>query len=180
MNPRSARRISVRPLSLLAVAAGSALVAVVGTLATLHFTGLLSPRTSSRQEMVHAMGISVMPFDLERTTHIFQMTETGGVQQVVAKDPNDSRQISLIQQHLQHEAGRFGSGDFSDPTSLHGGDMPGVKDLSADASRIKVEYAPLPNGGQITFATDDWRLATAIHRWFGAQLSDHGRDATYR
>jgi hypothetical protein len=130
--------------------------------------------------MVHTMGTQVMPFDLTKTTHIFEMTQTGGVQQVIVKDSSARDQIALIQQHLEHEARRFGSGDFSDPTSLHGQDMPGVKDLAAGVARIKVEYAPLPNGGQITFTTDDWRLTTAIHRWFGAQLSDHGQDAIYR
>jgi hypothetical protein len=43
-----------------------------------------------------------------------------------------------------------------------------------------MEYTALPNGGQITFTTDDLHLITATHRWFGAQLSDHGADATYR
>jgi hypothetical protein len=38
----------------------------------------------------------------------------------------------------------------------------------------------LPHGAQITFITSDLKLITALHRWFGAQLSDHGADATYR
>lgn len=72
------------------------------------------------------------------------------------------------------------AGDFSDPTSLHGADMPGVRDLSANSARIKVLYSDLDAGGQITFETADLHLITAIHRWFGAQLSDHGADATCR
>jgi hypothetical protein len=58
--------------------------------------------------------------------------------------------------------------------------MPGVQDLSASAARIRVSYQPLPDGAQITFSTDDLHLITALHRWFGAQLSDHGADAAYR
>jgi hypothetical protein len=58
--------------------------------------------------------------------------------------------------------------------------MPGVKELAAGAAQIKIEYMALPNGAQITFTTRDLNLITAIHRWFGAQLSDHGSDATYR
>lgn len=131
------------------------------------------------QAMIHDMGQQVMPFDLSKTTHIFKMTESGGSQQVIAKDPTDSAQIKLIQQHLQHEAMRFSAGDFSDPTSIHGGDMPGVKELAVGAAQIKTEYMALPNGAQITFTTQDLHLITAIHRWFGAQLSDHGADATY-
>jgi hypothetical protein len=41
-----------------------------------------------------------------------------------------------------------------------------------------VSYAALADGAEITFETTDLRLLTAIHRWFGAQLSEHGSDAT--
>ena len=58
--------------------------------------------------------------------------------------------------------------------------MPGLKELAAGAARIKVEYAALPNGGETTFTTDDLHLVKAIHRWFGAQLSDHGADVADR
>lgn len=34
----------------------------------------------------------IMPFDLERTTDVFTRTETGGLQQVVAKDSTNTRQ----------------------------------------------------------------------------------------
>jgi len=153
---------------------------VLGTLGVLSWAGWLNIPQSNRQATVHDMGSQVMPFDLGETTHIFEMTESGGIQQVIANDPSDSAQIALIQQHIQHEAMLFSSGDFSDPSSLHGGEMPGVKELAAGTTQIKIEYAALSNGAQITFTTQDLNLITAIHRWFGAQLSDHGSDATYR
>lgn len=136
--------------------------------------------TASRQEHIHHMGHKVMPFDLSKTTHIFTMTETGGIQRVVAKDPTDAQQITLIQQHLQHEAERFQKGDYSDPATLHGEDMPGLKELAAGSALVTVTYASTPVGAEITFMTKDLRLLTAIHQWFGAQLSEHGADATYR
>jgi len=89
---------------------------------------------TTRQEHVHQMAHSVMPFDVSKTVHIFKMTEAGGVQRVIAKDPNASDQIALIQQHLQHEAEKFQQGDYADPARLHGADMPGLKDLHAGAS----------------------------------------------
>jgi hypothetical protein len=135
---------------------------------------------SEHQAMVHEMGHEVMPFDLSKTLHIFEMTESGGIQQVVTRAAEDAAQVALIQQHLQHEALKFSNGDYSDPSSLHGAQMPGLKELAAGASKIKIEYSALPNGAQISFATQDIHLITAIHRWFGAQLSDHGADATYR
>ena len=166
--------------SLLLVASSSILVAVLGTFGVLFWAGWLTQPPANSQAMVHNMGGQVMPFDLSQTTHIFEMTESGGIQQVIAKDPGDKGQITLIQQHLQHEAMRFRAGDFSDPTSLHGNDMPGVRELARGSAQLKVEYAALPNGAQVTFTTQDLQLITAIHRWFGAQLSDHGSDATYR
>jgi hypothetical protein len=131
----------------------------------------------TRQEHVHRMAPSVMPFDMSKTIHIFKMTETGGVQRVIARDPGATDQVALIQQHLRHEARKFQHGDYSDPATLHGADMPGLKELQAGASRIKVSYATLPSGAEITFETTDLHLLTALHRWFGAQLSEHGSDA---
>jgi hypothetical protein len=129
------------------------------------------------QQRIHHRSHLVMPFDMSKTLHIFRMTETGGVEKVIARDPGDSVQIRLIRQHLEHEAGKFQHGDYSDPARLHGADMPGLHELHANAARIRVTYRQLPNGAQITFHTRDLASLTAIHRWFGAQLSQHGADA---
>ena len=118
-----------------------------------------------------------MPFDLSNTIHIFRMTDSGGVQRVIVKDTAAKDQVSLIQQHLQKEASAFQRGDYSDPAALHGVNMPGLKELHAGAPHIKVTYSALPNGAEIIFETSDLHLLTAIHRWFGAQLSEHGTDA---
>ena len=129
------------------------------------------------QEQVHRMAHSVMPFDIAKTVHIFKMTEWGGVQKVIAKNSDADDQIALIQQHLEHEALRFQHGDYSDPATLHGAHMPGLQDLQAGASAIEITYRALPVGAEITFKSTDLHLITAIHRWFGAQLSEHGADA---
>lgn len=131
----------------------------------------------TQQQHVHRMSPSVMPFDVSKTVHVFRMTESGGVQRVVARDPAASDQVALIRQHLQHEAMRFQQGDYADPAALHGADMPGLRELRSGAASIKVTYATVPAGAQITFETRDLGLVTAIHRWFGAQLSEHGADA---
>jgi len=118
-----------------------------------------------------------MPFNLDATMHQFEPTPQGGIQQVTAHDPADTEQIRLIRAHLQHEATKFRSGDFSDPAAIHGPAMPGLAELRAGAERIVVQYRDLPAGGQITYSTDDPALVQAIHRWFDAQLSDHGKHA---
>lgn len=140
--------------------------------------GCMSAFAQTKQEHVHHSGQSVMPFDLTKTTHIFQMTDFGGVERVIVKDSTAKDQVALIQQHLQHEAEAFRRGNYSDPASLHGAGMPGLKELQAGAARIRISYSALPTGAEITFETTDLHLLTAIHRWFGAQLSEHGADAT--
>lgn len=129
------------------------------------------------QAHVHDMAHGVMPFDMAKTMHIFRMTESGGVQSVVAKGPGDNDQVALIRQHLKHEAQQFEHGNFSDPATLHGAGMPGLSEVQAGAAHIRVSYTEVPSGAQITFETTDLGLVTAIHRWFGAQLSEHGADA---
>ena len=131
----------------------------------------------STQERIHQMSHAVMPFDMSKTLHIFRMTESGGVLSVVARDPGDAGQVTMIRRHLTHEAKNFKQGNYSDPAKLHGADMPGLKELEAGASQITVSYTELPAGAAITFRTADLHLLTAIHRWFGAQLSEHGADA---
>ncbi len=133
--------------------------------------------SQTKQEHVHETGQAVMPFDLNRTTHAFRMTDSGGVQSVVVKDALDKGQIGLIRQHLRHEAEAFQRGDYADPTSLHGATMPGVSELASHHRKITVSYSEIPLGAAITFATKDRHLVTAVHRWFGAQLSEHGADA---
>ena len=178
MNEASSKTYSLR--TLLIVAAISSLLPLMSALTLLYWAGWLTPPTPDRQSTVHNMGQSVMPFDLGQTTHIFEMTETGGIQEVISDDPSDASQVSLIRQHLQHEALRFQAGDFSDPTSLHGSDMPGLAQLAESADKIAIDYAKLPNGARLTFSSTNFSLVTALHRWFGAQLSDHASDATYR
>jgi hypothetical protein len=163
MNPVDAPlNLSRRPVLLITF--GVAVLAVLITFGVLSTTGLFTPAVPTRQAMVHTTGSQVMPFDLNKTTHIFDMTDTGGVQRVVVKNPTDADQIVLVQQHLQHETMQFRAGNFTDPTSIHGVEMPGLRDLSAGAAKVTVEYRALPNGAQITYTTQDAHLVTAIHQ----------------
>jgi hypothetical protein len=134
---------------------------------------------TDRQTKVAERGASVMPFDLERTTHRFSKTETGGVQTVVADDPDDSTQIGLIQQHLRHEAEQFRGGNFTDPADIHGSDMPGLTALRNSAGKITIDYATTADGARITYTSTDTDLRSALHAWFDAQVSDHGAHATH-
>jgi hypothetical protein len=130
------------------------------------------------QEHVHGHGHEVMPFDLAKTVHIFRMTEDGGTQKVVLRGNSpDPEQVHMIQRHLTMEAAEFQNGNFADPAHLHGAGMPGLKEMQAGAADMQITYRPLPNGAEIRFRAKDIKQITAIHRWFGAQLSEHGPDA---
>ena len=138
----------------------------------------MHPSTDSeRLAEVAARGTEVMPFDLERTTHLFEKTAVGGLQQVFSDD-NDPEQISLIQAHLQEEAQRFQQGDFDDPAQIHGDEMPGLATLRSNYEQVTVTFSTLPDGAQIVYATDQADVLAALHAWFDAQLSDHGSHAT--
>ena len=127
---------------------------------------------------VAARGATVMPFDLQQTTHVFEKLDDGGLQKVVVKDAANKKQIVLIQSHLKEESERFRKGDFSDPAKIHGEDMPGLAQLKAGAAKIDVRYSALPDGAQIRYTAKDPELVMALHQWFSAQVSDHGHHAS--
>ena len=129
-----------------------------------------------RQAHVAERGAMVMPFDLERTTHVFEKQEDGGLQQVISDD-GDDEQIALIRTHLEEEATRFAEGDFHDPAMIHGDDMPGLHTLVTRHDEMSIVYSEIDDGGQIVYTADHPDLITAIHDWFDAQLSDHGHHA---
>jgi hypothetical protein len=137
------------------------------------------PPQTDRQAEVAARGAEVMPFDLSKTQHVFAKDSSGGVQSVTAKDPADTLDIRLVREHLQKEAELFGRGEFGDPAAIHGDSMPGLAELRAAAGKVAVEYTELPAGAQIRFTTTDAGLRSALHRWFDAQVSDHGEHASH-
>jgi hypothetical protein len=137
-----------------------------------------APAAPNWQAEVAERGAAVMPFDLERTTHRFAKTDTGGVQTVVADDPQDATQVRLIQQHLTAEVDRFRRGDFTDPARIHGDKMPGLQALRTHDGRITIDYDTTADGARATYTTTDPALRDALHNWFDAQVSDHGQHAT--
>lgn len=135
------------------------------------------PASSQRLDEVAERGKHVMPFHLEKTQHVFNKTEHGGLQQVIVKDASDGKQINLIRQHLAQIRERFKKGDFSRQRQIHGDNMPGLAELSSHYQQVKFDYRELPNGAEIEYSADDSSLVDAIHRYFDAQLSDHARHA---
>ena len=127
---------------------------------------------------MRARAPQVMPFDLAKTHHVFEKLPDGGVQTVSVKDPADTVQIRLVQEHLRAEAAKFARGEFTDPMALHGHAMPGLAELKAGAARIDVAYDGRRDGAVIRYRAAEPALVAALHRWFDAQLLDHGADAS--
>jgi len=128
---------------------------------------------STTEQQMAARAQQVMPFDLNQTTHTFTKTASGGIQTVVAKDASDTRNRGLIRSHLQEEAAQFREGNYSDPATIHGMDMPGVEELQQAASRVEVVYSDVPNGGRLTYSSTEPGVVDALHAWFDRQASDH-------
>ena len=154
--------------SVAAIAIATALVAACG-----------GDEPTERQAAVAEAGAEVMPFDLDSTTHIFIDTDSGGTQEVIADDPSDDESVRQIRQHLSEEADNFRVGDFSDPESIHGPDMPGLAMLKSGFAEIGISLDTIESGARITYTTDDAELVDAIHDWFAAQKTDHGQHAEH-
>ena len=143
-----------------------------------HAAHMAAMADSQKQAEVAARGKDVMPFSLTATMHVFTKTAEGGVQQVVAKISANADQVKLVRQHLLEIRDQFLKGDFTGPSHIHGQDMPGLADLKlAKPGQISIVYKEVEGGAELAYTTTDASLVTALHKWFDAQLSDHGRDA---
>ena len=151
--------------------------ATVGLMCLTQMGAACAGSAPDRQAEVAEAGRAVMPFDLDATTHVFEKLQDGGLQIVVA-DADDAEQVSLIRAHLSEEAERFARGDFHDPATIHGADMPGLHALMTGHERLRVAYREIERGAEIRYTTADAPLVGAIHQWFDAQVRDHGEHVT--
>jgi hypothetical protein len=133
---------------------------------------------TSRQAEVRDKGAQVMPFALDQTIHVFDKTADGGVQRVRTRGEAPG-QVSMIRKHLSEIADSFARRDFAQPAAIHGADMPGLAEMRASRpDELDVSYREIENGAEIAFTAHTPQLVAAVHRWFDAQVSDHGHDAT--
>ena len=139
---------------------------------------LTACHTEGRQHEVAVRGAEVMPFDLDRSTHVFEKSSEGGKQSIVSDD-NDQDQIVLIQEHLAEIAEAFSKGNFSGPTFIHGHEMAGLQVLADNYEQLQIAYTALPDGGAITYTTNNEVVREALHAWFDAQVTDHGEHARH-
>ena len=154
---------------------------------TLLWTGLLLFSTATlalenispmQSDEVQQRTQQVVPYALDETQLTFTKTVHGGVQHVVVKSADNTKQIKLIQENLLKMSNDFRKGDFSVTEHIHGATMPGLAQLKkAETDDIKYEYKALPNGAQIHYSTEYPQYVQALHEWFDAQMSEHGNEA---
>jgi hypothetical protein len=114
-----------------------------------------------------------IPFDAQDATQAFQMSQSGGIQQLTAKDPHDKALIAAIRKYLESEATRFGSGDYTGPLKIEGKDIPTAQYLKAiGPGQMSIIYRNVGSGAAIDYVGRDKASVDAIHAWFDALLSD--------
>jgi hypothetical protein len=153
--------------------AGIAIMLALATVGAGYAIAARQHSVSVDEQSMADRAAQVMPFDLTATTHTFTKDTAGGIEQVIAKDPGDQGNITLIRQHLQKEADQFAKGNYSDPAAIHGTAMPGLQELRAGADRIQIRYEQVPSGARITYSSSDPVMVAALHAWFDAQTTDH-------
>jgi hypothetical protein len=151
------------------------LCTAIGLLLFSTTTFALEKADSKSKDDVQQRLQQVATFTVDQTIETFTKTVHGGVQHVIAKSPDNVKQIKLIQAYLLKIANEFRKGDFSVSERIHGSNMPGLARLKkADVNDIKFEYEALPNGAQIHYVTEYAPTVQALHQWFDAQKREHG------
>ena len=124
--------------------------------------------TQMNKRGAHAMG-----FDQETTTHHFLLKPTGGIIQVVVKDPKDAKTADQIRMHLQHIRESFSRGDFALPMFVHEKMPPGADILKARHEHLTFRYETLTDGGQVVINTADTQALNALHQFLRFQILEH-------
>lgn len=132
-------------------------------------------QTQDRHEGVMQRGEAHegMGFSQTATTHHFILTDSGGMIQVTANDPNDTESIQQVQQHLQHIAKMFSDGDFSIPHFVHDQTPPGVKTMQKLKKQIRYSAETLESGARVKIETKSPQAIAAIHDFLRFQIEDH-------
>ena len=139
-----------------------------------HQTGATPGATAApRLEGVNARGDEAMGFDHSKTTHHFLLRSEGGVIQVEANEPSDTRSRDAVRGHLAHIAGRFSDGDFELPMFIHAEVPPGVPVMKEKRKAITYSYEPTEKGGLVRITTRDAGALAAVHAFLKFQILDH-------
>lgn len=134
---------------------------VTAAVLSLFLLAAIAAPTARQQQVAPAM-----PFNAHSTTQVFQENQSGGIQQIVAKDSNDKALVAAIRSYLEAEAQRFGNGDYS-------GRFKGMRRLKAvKPGQIHIIYRNVQAGAAIDYVGVDAAAVDAIHKWLDAEIPD--------
>jgi hypothetical protein len=118
-------------------------------------------------------GQMAMGFDLDKATHHFTLTASGGTIAVEANDPTDHNTRDQVQAHLREIAAAFGRGDFEKPLMTHGEVPPDVSGMRRHRNEITYTFESGARGGLVRIATSNGDALNAIHDFLRYQIREH-------
>ena len=122
---------------------------------------------------VNERGDKAMGFSHEKTTHHFRLRANGGVIEVSANDPQDTKSRDQIRMHLSHIAALFKEGDFTAPMFIHDKTPPGAPAMSRLKAEITYSFQETEQGARVRIATANAEALAAIHDFLRFQIKDH-------
>lgn len=133
----------------------------------------LCPVLQNSHAHMNERGKAGMGFSQTATGHHFLIQSGGGVIQVEAKTPDDTRERDNIRHHLAHIAQAFANADFDIPMFVHDSTPPGVPEMKELRQKITYSFQETPAGGQVVIRTSDSRALAAIHKFLRYQIEEH-------
>ena len=130
--------------------------------------GSATDRRADGEEMPHGG----MPVSMADAAHLFTLTTNGG-QQLVLSSTDNPAQVAAVRVHLLKLAVSLSTGDISDPSAVHGADMPGLAELGAAAGRFSVTFVLEERGARLVFSARDPEVVRTIHRYLLSQIVLH-------
>ena len=117
-------------------------------------------------------GAEVMGVDQDTSVHVFEALPNGGIIEL-QRATDDSAGMRTIRAHLRAIAQAFALGDFSAPTYIHMGSVPGARVMADRRNNIKYDYRDLPRGGALRISTADRIAQKAIWEFIAYQRNEH-------
>lgn len=137
-----------------------------------HHPAAPAATNDSAYRALQARGEGTMGVDQYAARHRFETRTDGGRIELQMREA-DSAGIAAIRAHLEATTAQFRAGVFTAPEATHAMVVPGTAVMAERKARIRYQYRPLPQGGEILIATDDPAALRAVHEFLDFQRSDH-------
>jgi hypothetical protein len=137
-----------------------------------HHPAATAATSDSAYRALQARGAGTMGVDQYASRHTFEDRPDGGRIELQMREA-DSAAVAAIRAHLQRTVTEFRAGVFTAPEATHAMVVPGTVVMGERKGRVRYQYRPLAQGGEILIATDDPVALAAIREFLAFQRSDH-------